>query len=302
MDRPDPRGAGRRRPAALALSLGLVLAGCELAEPGLSGRDDETMRRGGKGALAVVEKSEERAVFATAGNRIVIEPPAGYCLDKASVAVSERSAFVLVTDCLRDQQAVLANGADTLPRAFPGILTVTVSGEAAFGSGATALASFESLLETEAAAGLLGRGNGGGPGRILAMNRVDGVLYVLVEERAPEGGHSLLAPRFWRAFTEIGGRLVLVTVSGFSDRPLAEEEMLAFLTAQMAGLRRANGLAPGVDETRIAAALLEGLRPMPGAGTTPVPRPRYEGAGGSAHRAAPGAAPVPQPRPGHGAV
>jgi hypothetical protein len=302
VDRAGPRRAERRRRAALGLSLVLVLAGCELTEPGLSERDDELARRAGTDAFAVVETGEERAVFAAAGSRIVIEPPEGYCLDEDSVAVSQRSAFVLVADCMQAQEAALANGADRLPRAFPGILTVTVSGEEAFGSGRAALASFERLLGTEAGAGLLGRGNDGGPGRVVAMNRVDGALYVLVEEVASEGGGSLLAPRFWRAFTEINGRLVLVTVSGFSDRPMAEEEMLAFLAAQMAGLRRANGLEPSANEERIAAAVLEGLRPPAEPEATPVPKGRGGSAGTSARGAAPGAAPAPQLRPGRGAV
>lgn len=302
VDGPGPRRAGRWLLATVGLSLALVLGGCELAEPGLSGRDQELARRAGEQAFAVVEAGEERAVFAANGSRIVIEPPEGYCLDEDSVAVSERSAFVLVADCMEAQEAALANGAETLPRAFPGILTVTVSGDEALGAGPAALASFESLLGAEAGAGLLGRGNGGGPGQVVAMNRVDGALYVLVDEATSGGGGSLLAPRFWRAFTEIGGRLVLVTVSGFSDRPLAEEEMLAFLAAQMAGLRRANGLEPGADETRIAAAVLDGLRPPAAAETAPAPRPRGGSAGASGHGAAPGAAPAPQPRPDRGSV
>ncbi len=147
------------------------------------------------------------------------------------------------------------------PRRGPGILTVTVSGETAFGAEPGALTAFESMLDTDAGGRLLGRGDGSERGRVVGTRRVDGALYVLVEEQGleAEGSESILAPRFWRAFTEINERMVLVTVSGFSDRPLAEDEMLAFLAAQMSELRDANGLAASPDEARIVDAVLAGV-------------------------------------------
>lgn len=238
----------------------LVLAGCE--SPGMSGLSDELARQRGEVGFAVVRNSEHRAVFAVNGRQVAVEPPEGYCLDEEAIAVSRRSAFALVTDCMESQEAALANGdsGETLPRTFPGILTVTVSGEAAFGEEPGALAAFQSLLGTEAGGRLLGRGDGSGPGRVVAAKRVGGTLYVLIEEARAEGSESIFAPGFWRAFTEINGRLVLVTVSGFNDRPLGEDEMLAFLASQITRLREANGLEPGAGEEQIASAVMAELQ------------------------------------------
>lgn len=300
-----------RRGAAPAAGLvaALALAGCD--SPGFSGRDAEIERKRGERGFAVLESGETRALFAANGERIAVEPPDGYCLDEESIAVTRRSAFVLVADCMHSHETALANGesGERLPRAFPGILTVTVSGEAVFGQEPDALPVFETLLETEAGGRLLGRGESTTAGEIVAMRRLDGALYVLIEERQAEGAGSIFAPRFWRAFSEVNGRLVLVTVSGFSDRPLGEGEMLAFLAAQMVELRNANGLPASADETELATLVMSGLRPAGSAEGTPVPRSRVveaaaadggaaDGGAGGSGGTAPGRAPVAPRRPG----
>lgn len=241
----------------------LALAGCE--SPGFSARDTELARQQGKVGFAVLEASPARAVFAVKGREVVVEPPEGYCLDEQSLAVTRRSAFALVADCIESEEKALADGGGSgdLSEAFPGILTVTVSGETAFGGEPGALAAFETLLDTTAGGRLLGRGDGAGTGRVVTARRVDGALYVLVEETGAEGAQSIFAPRFWRVFTEINDRLVLVTLSGFKDRPVGEDEMLAFLAAQMTALRSANDMTASVDEAQTAARVLAGLESAP---------------------------------------
>ena len=72
----------------------MALAACE--NPGLSGRDAELARVRAEKGFAVIEATAERAVFAVRGQRIVVEPPQGYCLDEDSVAVTRNAAFALV--------------------------------------------------------------------------------------------------------------------------------------------------------------------------------------------------------------
>ena len=212
-----------RRPWLLAgVFAAMALAACET--PGLSGRDAEITRVHVGKTFAVVEASADRAVFTARGQRVVVEPPQGYCLDEGSVAVTRNAAFALVAECMQDRQAELENGSGEgraveieLPRAFPGILTVSVSGEPAYGWETGALDAFEELLGAEAGLKLLGRGNSPAPGKIIATRRIGGALYVLIEEPAASGP-PILAPSFWRAFMNINERLVLVTVSSFSDR------------------------------------------------------------------------------------
>ena len=97
---------GHRRPWLLAGVLAvLALAACE--NPGLDGRDAELSRVRAERGFAVIEVTAERAVFAARGQRIVVEPPPGYCLDEGSVAVTRNAAFALIADCMQDHQATL---------------------------------------------------------------------------------------------------------------------------------------------------------------------------------------------------
>jgi len=252
------RTGARLAAGGLLLAL-LALAGC--TEVGESGVDAELTRLQGERGIALISSTPKRVVFMARGQRVVVEPPEGYCLDVDAIEVTRRSAFSLVADCLDDRQVQVAQESGSgqaiainLPRSFPGIMTVSISGDPALGADPQALDAFETLLRTESGGKLLYRGNtNGGAGNIVATRRVGRALFVLIDE-AP-GATSFVSPRFWRGFIEINERLVLVTVSSFSDRPIAAEGMLAFLASQTAQLRKANGMKPDFDEDGIASQL-----------------------------------------------
>lgn len=313
-------GSGAGRFALLLVALGL--GACKTL-PGESGLDDELVRVRGEKGFAVVSASAEQAVFAARGQRIRVEPPDGYCLEEDSAAVGRQAAFVLISDCLEQHQEKLENGAApgnggaALPRSFPGILTVSISGAPAYGSEPGALDAFEELLVSQDGLELLGRGTGRQPGRVVATRRVGGALYVLIHEPVDEAT-SILAPNFWRAFLRVKDRLVLVTVSSFVDRPMAEDAMMGFLAQQMARLRSANGLRDNREEQTIAAAMIEKLPPpeaperlakgqrgrasakagVIAPGRAPRPRDRMAGVRADGGTRAPGTAPKAPVRPG----
>jgi hypothetical protein len=241
----------------------MALAGCE--NFGENSVGSELARIRGEKGFAVISSNSERAVFAARGQRIAVEPPDGYCLDEGSVDVSRLAAFALVADCLQDRLAEMENGAAAtkvrkvaLPRSFPGILTVSISGEPAFDQSQQALDEFEVFIGTEPGRKLLDRGDGTAPGKVIATRKLGGALYVLVEG-SQAAGDGFLAPRFWRAFIDINDRLVLVTVSSFSDRPIAEDAMMGFLALQIARLRGVNDLPADAEESEIARQMVETL-------------------------------------------
>jgi hypothetical protein len=240
-----------------------ALAGCQ--NLGESALDAEVARVRGNKYFRVISSTPGRAVFSAHGQKVIVEPPQGYCLDNDSLAVNHKAAFVLVADCLEASGVELAQGTGqgkvveiTLPRVFPGILTVSISGASAFGQEPGALDAFEELLGGDDGLNLLSRGKNTAQGKIIATRRIGGALYVLIEE-ASAGKISILAPRFWRAFIDINERLVLVTVSSFSDRSIAEDAMMGFLAQQIAALRRANGLQADAEEDEISASMVASL-------------------------------------------
>lgn len=260
---------GHRR-SWLGAGLLAVLALGACVEPGRIGPDAEISRVPEPKDFAVIEATARRAVFLSRGQRIVVEPAPGYCLNQGSLSVTGNAAFVLIADCMPDLQAVAARPLRTVPA----ILTVAVSGAPGYGLQPAAFDAFEELLGAGAGLALLGRGNASAPGKIIATRRLGEALYVLIEEPAASRS-PLLAPRFWRAFIEVNERLVLVTVSSFSDRPMAEDAMLGFLAWQMTHLRRANGLAANREEVEIARQMA--ARPDPA--RAPMPRQRVASAG-----------------------
>jgi hypothetical protein len=133
------------------------------------------------------------------------------------------------------------DGALDLPGGVPGIITVSISGDPGFSrpdGQAGDLADLQSYVETPEGRALLGRGGDGDQVGVADTRRIGNTLYVLVEDT--NGGVPVLAPRFWRAFLELNDRLAVVTISGFRDRPLPEEEMLRHLGDQVRQLQVAN--------------------------------------------------------------
>ncbi|HSF96229.1 MAG TPA: hypothetical protein VLA52_14485 [Thermohalobaculum sp.] len=244
------------RAGALLLAASL-LPSCQTA--GLSGRDAEIERVSGERNFEIIAEQPDRVVFSARGQYIAVEPPDGYCIDRDAIELTRMSAFMLISDCLAGPPTGAADTtADSgneieMPRTFPGILTVSISGAPALSGGAAALDEFEELLTSPSGKALLGRGTNGTVGNIVATRRSGGAVYVLIEE--DEKASQIFAPRFWRGFIDINERLVLVTVSGFNDRPAADDGMLAFVATQIARLRKANGLPEVQDELKIAAQL-----------------------------------------------
>jgi hypothetical protein len=302
----------------------MLLSGCLQLEPGLSGRDAELSRTGSAtpaeaapgGAFRIVEAGPARAVVSARGRRVTIAPVEGLCLAGDALDTSGAGAFAVIAECVAEGRAE----GEALPPGFAGLVTVSVSGEPMFGEGGRerALRRLRDFLGTVPGLALLGRNGSGRTVEMVESRRIGDSLYVHVHDRH-QGELALLAPDFWRAFVEIEGRLVLVTVSGFRDRPLPEDEMLAVLAAQVARLREANGMAPEAAERALArgagavlvpvARRAEGTRPAAGdpalraadaSEPTGTPPPRRRPAASAGARPAPAVAPRAPARPAQG--
>lgn len=231
------------RAGLLGVSLLALLAGCEAGQMGFGGGAASV------GEFAVLSASPERAVLSAQGQRVAVEPISGFCVAEDSIETSDRSAFVLIGDC-----ALSSGGAD-LSSGIPGITTVSISGDPGFGSrGASAadLSALERYLTTPEGRALLGRGGDGGAVSIVETRREGNTLFVLVEDRTAQLV-PLLATRFWRGFVELNGRLAVVTVSGFLDAPMDEQQMFDHLGSQVKRLQLANA-APVEAPVQVAAA------------------------------------------------
>lgn len=236
--------------------IALAVAGCE--KRGLSSVDAELARRNA-GDYYIVAADHDRAVISALGRKVAIEPAEGFCLATSSLEVTDRSAFALIGDCTLEAPGVRGSederGELTLPRGVPGIITVSISGNpglTASESRDAALTALSDYLTTSEGRAMLGRGRTSGPVDLLDRRRIGDGIYVFVEE-SDDDVLPILDQRFWRAFLEINGRMVVVTVSGFRDSPLEKDEMLRYLVSQVKTMDHANSRPIREDGVFIAS-------------------------------------------------
>ena len=219
--------SGRLRAPALAA----LLAGAGLLA--LAACDPATMGQG-MGATAT------RAKLDVAGRAVTIAAPAGFCIDPESVTSSAEGAFVLMSDC------GLMGKDDRKGTPVGAAMTASVSSGGFAGEGDTAAGSLEELQEfaaTQEGRTVLGRSGQPDRVRILNTQLSGGVLYVLVEDRGaqPIAG---IERQFWRAFLEVNGRLVALSMLGFQGAGPGPQEALNQLAALARATQAANAGQP----------------------------------------------------------
>ncbi|MEM7236698.1 MAG: hypothetical protein AAF501_02565 [Pseudomonadota bacterium] len=241
--------------AAVMLGLGAAISGCA-GEFGESGLADELARVKVQNGFAVLARSTHHAEIAAQGKRIHIETAEGFCIADGSLDVSSRGVFALIADCVTEDGATQLVSADdelVLPPSFPGIMTVSITGESGFvtdGDGDD-LEDLEDYLKTREGRTLLGRGGAPDEVEIMEIRRIGDARYVFIRDRGPND-LGVLAKSFWRAFLPVNSRMLLVTISGFAARPVSESEMLEMLALQVTHLRTANKAPVYADEVRLA--------------------------------------------------
>lgn len=178
---------------------------------------------------------EERVVLVD-GARVVITGPPGFCLDERLVDESRTGAVAFLSDC-----AAPAGEATIADVPLTAVLTASVSNsglpDRARGMG-PALDKLATFLETPFGQLTLSKSRNPALVRVLSIERRGAVVFAYVEDRGQTSriGES---PRFWRAFTEVGGRLVVLTATGLDaadpSQKRAERILVAFVEAmQMA--------------------------------------------------------------------
>lgn len=258
----------------VALSLigaSLFTAACE--QKGFSGVQAEWDRRKAQ-QFYVVAASSEAAVISALGKELAIRPADGFCLSRESIETSEKSAVALIGDCALEADVSTAKrsarGELKLPRALPGIITVSISGDPLSGNqGNFEPDDIEAFLQSAQGRSLIGRTQDGSKVKVRESRRDGDAVYVLVEDKN-SGPIPVLSDTFWRAFMTVQDRLAVITINGFRARPLGVETMLDHLSHQVVAMQSANsgGLADTkrliarsapIDAERIASAETGGV-------------------------------------------
>jgi len=212
-----------RRRLALACAA-LALAGCEPSGGGFSFLSGP--------AGPVVTRAE------LLDGAVVVATPAGYCIDKS--ATRAEAGFAVEASC-----ALVARGG-AAPR-YDGLITIQVGdAESAIVTGQEK--TLRNFLKSDEGKQLLA---GNGPIRGLSVGRT-GIWGHVVEvylNSAPQGGFEGFQPVEWRAFLDLGGRLVTVRLRGYDRAPLSFEQGQTLLRAAIDAMVEGNRVV-ATPETR----------------------------------------------------
>lgn len=220
------------------LILGLIapLGACQLSK-GLSGFDAEIARQRA-GDFEVVSVEDGRAVIKAKGRMVELTPAPGACIATDAIDLSERSAFMLLTDCAVTAPVVTAEATGRLHMAgaFPGLVTLSLAGEPRVD-----IDRLVAFLDTPRGQRQLARGQGERQVVMEEMRVIDDVVFVHARNRDEEAA-PLLSRDFWRGFMDLNGRMGVVTVSGFQAAAMPSEAMFAEIQRQVNALTGGAGV------------------------------------------------------------
>ncbi len=173
------------------------------------------------------------------GQEVVIQGPPGFCIDERLVDEARVGAFVFLSDCAVNPEAT----GPTIARVpISAVLTASVSNKGLPGSenGLTAgLAQLQSFLETPFGQLTLSKSRDPRTLTVLSITRTDKAVFAFVEDltQTTRTGES---PRFWRAFTEVGGRLVALSATGYNASDPEQERIRRIIGAFVDSMHLAN--------------------------------------------------------------
>lgn len=170
---------------------------------------------------------------------VTIAAPKGYCVDVSSLRDQTSGAFVPLGACA----ALTRNAADPSPKS-PAFLAASVTDQPAGAAvadkdPAALTAQARRFLESTAGRAALSRSGDASTVTVLDLKTASGVVKVLTHDSSDNRPESL-SDTTWRAFLPVGDKLVVASVTGFTEHPLDQRNGLAQLDKFIAAIEKAN--------------------------------------------------------------
>lgn len=170
---------------------------------------------------------------------MIVQPPAGYCVDPKASHSERDTAVILMGKCTSASEA------------SPALITVTIGGEGSSSVLRTGAKALSDYFRSAAGRAALARNGRADAVRVSRVSIADGALVMRVEDRS--------IGAYWRAVLGLRGRLVTLSVSAPEGQTLAEETGRSILDRSIAAMRRANpaaAKATGAKATAAAGAVI----------------------------------------------
>ena len=189
-------------------------------------------------AFSPTEGIMRARVVNAGGVDVVITGPDGFCIDERLVDEARVGAFIFLSDCAANP----GEGPSIARVPISTVLTASISNKGLPGSEESmpaALTQLKSFLETPFGQLTLSKSRNPETLNVISITRTDNAVYAFVEDRTPTT-HTGESPRFWRAFTEVNGRLAALSATGYNAADADQAPTKAVLEAFVAALHAAN--------------------------------------------------------------
>ena len=204
-------------------AFGAILTSCVLLA-GLSGCVDTE-----NGLFGPTAQSRGIRTLAVLDGDFSVRAPEGYCVDRKSS--SGEHGFVVMAGC------ALVSRAQVMPQS-DGLITVQVA-EAGSALVSGSESELSDLLQTEDGRALLSVSGSGDDVTVDSVDRFSGRVEVRFTDASSDLVEGLV-PGQWRAFLDVDGHLVTVTVRAYARAPLSENQGSGLLRAAIASISAAN--------------------------------------------------------------
>ncbi len=172
------------------------------------------------------------------GVDITVAGPQGFCIDERLVDEARVGAFIFLSDC-----AVNPGEGPSIARVpISAVLTASISNKGLPGSEESlsrALTQLQTFLETPLGQLTLSKSRNPETLNVLSITRTDNAIYAFIQDATPTT-HTGESPRFWRAFTEVNGRLAALSATGYNAADPDQKRIKAILEAFVAAMQAAN--------------------------------------------------------------
>ncbi len=189
-------------------------------------------------AFSPTEGIMRARVVKAGGTDITVAGPEGFCIDERLVDEARVGAFVFLSDC-----AVNPGEGPSIARVpISAVLTASISNKGLPGAEAgmdTALAQLETFLNTPFGQLTLSKSRNPATLNVLSITRTGNAVYAFIQDATPTT-HTGESPRFWRAFTEVNGRLAALSATGYNAADPEQKRIKAIIEAFVASMQAAN--------------------------------------------------------------
>lgn len=189
-------------------------------------------------AMSPTEGIMRSRVVNAGGVDITVAGPPGFCIDERLVDEARVGAFVFLSDCAANP----GEGPSIARVPISAVLTASISNKGLPGSEAgmsAALKQLEAFLNTPFGQLTLSKSRNPETLKVISITRTDTAIYAFVQDMTPTT-HTGESPRFWRAFTEVNGRLAALSATGYNAADPDQARIKAILEAFVEAMQAAN--------------------------------------------------------------